>query len=82
MQSEEKQNLHFGQLALSMQTYTIASQITLIPLMAIILISNAFNAEAIHFFVHAEIHIMAMKLPHPQDKIASGRQKSLIEGFI
>lgn len=46
MQSEGKeQNLHFGKLAVSMQTYyTIASWITLIPLMVMILISNAFNA--------------------------------------
>lgn len=52
MQNEGKeQNLHFGQLAVSMQTYyTIASWITLIPLMAMILISNAFNALAMGCF--------------------------------
>lgn len=75
MQIEGKeQNLHFGELAVSMQTYyTKASWITLIPLMVIILISNAFNALAMGcfrahpLFVHAEIHKMAMKQPHPQD---------------
>lgn len=50
MQSEEKKNLYFGQLAVSMQAYTIAPQITLIPLMVIILISNAFNALAMGCF--------------------------------